>query len=230
MTYDRLYHQVNMPPTPSRQPSRYSVLAACVLAIAGVAAGPNDAGVDAESDEASSPTPDATVLASDASGAVDATQSGEAAAPASDTGTGDDGPQYITPDGALPVYTGGGSVFDLLCVQDPGVVPFDYAAVQAPYTTAAACQSFDPEGHAAAHSCLCNSCFTLIQQCDALPLCQQIMKCAFNTGCSNVNSCYLAQGLCKTQIDTAGNGSVAAALSLDLFNCGQAAAPACPTQ
>lgn len=128
------------------------------------------------------------------------------------------------------MYTGGGSVFDLLCVQDPGVVPFDYSAVQPPYTTAAACQSFDPEGHPDAHSCLCNTCFSLMQQCDALPLCQQIMKCAFDTGCSNVNACYLVQGMCKTQIDLAGNGSVAAALTLDLFNCGQAATPACPTQ
>jgi hypothetical protein len=211
--------------------SRRSVFAACILAIGGMAADP-DGGTDAAAAEDASPeaavadaspasTPDATV----------ADGSGESPEAASDDGAlMSDVPQYVQPDGALPVYTGG-NIYDLLCVQDPGVVPFDFSAIQPPYTTAAQCKAFDPsQGHPTARACLCDNCFSLQQQCDALPGCEDIQKCGFDTGCTDADSCYLVGMKCVTQINNWGTGSVATALSQLLDTCGQAANPACPAQ
>jgi hypothetical protein len=208
--------------------SRRSVFVACILALGGMAADPDggadaastdDASVDAGATPDASTPADATVASNDASG-----EAGD------DASTASTGPQYVTPDGALPPYNAG-NVYDLLCVQDPGVVPFDYSAVQPPYTTQAECKTFANADHAAARSCLCDSCFALQQQCDALPGCKAIQACGFKTGCSDPNSCYLVQGLCATQITEYGTGSVSTALTQLLENCGAAATPtACPKQ
>jgi hypothetical protein len=208
--------------------SRRSVFAACILAIGGMAADPDggtdamaadDAAMEAGPAEASTTTtPDATTTP------VDAASGSDDAALLSDV------PQYVMPDGALPAYNAG-NVYDLLCVQDPGVVPFDYSAVKAPYTTPTECKAFNPsEGHAAARACLCDNCFTLQQQCDALPGCQDIQKCGLDTGCTDANSCYLVGMKCVTQINNWGTGSVSTALSQLVDQCGQAANPACPAQ
>lgn len=209
--------------------SRRSVFAACILAIGGMAADPDggtdamaadDAAMEAGPTEASTTTtPDATTTpVVDASGGSD------------DADLMSDVPQYVMPDGALPAYSAG-NVYDLLCVQDPGVVPFDYSAVKPPYATPTECKAFLPsQGHTTARACLCDSCFTLQQECDALPNCQIIQKCGWDTGCTDANSCYLVGGKCVTQINNAGTGSVATALSQLLEACGQAASPACPSQ
>jgi hypothetical protein len=206
--------------------SRRSVFVACILAIGGMAADP-DGGADAASDDASV---DAGAMV-DASAPVDATVADGASpdAASDDAATVSTGLQYVTPDGALPPYSAG-NVYDLLCVADPGVVPFAYDTVKAPYTTPAECKTFANADHAAARSCLCDNCFTLQQQCDALEGCKTIQACGFKTGCSDANSCYLVQGLCAPQITEYGTGSVSTALSQLLENCGKAATPACPTQ
>ena len=102
--------------------------------------------------------------------------------------------------------------------------------LKAPYTTPAECKAFGNSGHTAAHSCLCDACFSVQQQCDALPGCQEIQKCGFDTGCTDANSCYLVGGKCVTPINNWGTGSVATALSQALEACGSAAKPACPSQ
>jgi hypothetical protein len=182
-----------------------------------------DASLDAAPvPEASTAPADATVAppGNDASGEMPVEDSAVAS---------DDGPQYVQPDGALPPYSAG-NVYDLLCIQDPGVVPFDFSGVQAPYNDAAGCKAFDKIGHMAAHSCLCDACFKLQQQCDSLPGCQEIQKCGFDTGCTDANSCYLISGKCVTPINNWGTGSVATALSQALESCGKAASPSCPIQ
>ncbi len=217
-----------LPPAMHPLASRRSVFAACILAIGGMAADPDggtdamaadDAAMEAGPAEASTTTtPDATTTP------VDAASGPDDAALLSDV------PQYVQPDGALPAYNAG-NVYDLLCVQDPGVVPFDFSAIKAPYTTPADCKTFNPsEGHATARACLCDNCFSLQQQCDALPGCQDIQKCGLDTGCTDADSCYLINGKCVTQINNWGTGSVATALSQMLDVCGQAAIPACPAQ
>jgi hypothetical protein len=208
--------------------SRRSVFAACILAIGGMAADP-DGGTDAAAAEDASPE----AAVADASPADATVADGSGATPdaaSDDAALMDDVPQYVQPDGSLPTYTGG-NIYDLLCVQDPGVVPFDFSAIKPPYTTQAECKTFDPsQGHATARACLCDNCFTLQQQCDALPGCEDIQKCGFDTGCNNADSCYLVGGKCVTQINNWGTGSVATALSQMLEVCGQAANPACPAQ
>jgi hypothetical protein len=207
--------------------SRRSVFAACILAIGGMAADPDggadaaaaeEAGADAALVDASPEvTPDATVAELEGGGGSDAALMSDV-------------PQYVMPTGAPPPYNAG-NVYDLLCVQDPGVVPFDYSAVKAPYTTPAECKTFNAAaGHAAARACLCDNCFSLQQQCDALPGCQDIQKCGLDTGCTDANSCYLVGMKCVTQINNWGTGSVSTALSQLVDQCGQAAKPACPAQ
>jgi hypothetical protein len=219
--------------------SRRSLFAASLLAVLGLAADPNDAGPDATpvadaapeaagrdaaSDDSS--VPDATLPAADAAG--EATDDG--ATPAADTGTTatPEGMGFVQDDGGLPTYSGP-NIFDSLCIERPDTTPFVYANVKAPYTTPADCKAFAPAaGHSAARACLCDSCFTLQQQCDALDGCKTIQKCGWTTGCHDSNSCYLAQGLCAKQIDTAGTGSVSTALSQALETCG--ASNMCPVQ
>jgi hypothetical protein len=136
-------------------------------------------------------------------------------------------------DGAIPTFTG--DIFASLMVSSAGLpTPFSYTSVPAPYADTAGCMAFTSAGvtaHPAAHSCLCTSCFTLMQQCDALPGCQAIWKCSADSGCSNSMTCYLNPGApCQTVIDQWGTGGVSTALEQMLGVCGAAASPACPVQ
>ncbi len=206
--------------------SRRSVFVACILAIGGMAADP-DGGADAAPDDASVDAGAAVDAAAPPADATVADASPEAAT--DDAATVSTGVQYVTPDGALPPYSSG-NVYDLLCVQDPDVVSFDYSTIKTPYTTPAECKTFANTDHAAARSCLCDNCFTLQQQCDALDGCKAIQTCSMKTGCNDPNSCYLVAGLCAPQISNYGTGSVSTALSQLLENCGKAVTPACPVQ
>ena len=211
--------------------SRRSLFAASILAVLGLAADPNDAGSDA-----STPADAATDAASDSGPGPDATLA-DAMAPEPEAATDDAAPDvapasaegngFVQDDGGLPAYTGP-NIFDFLCIDPPDTTPFSYATVKAPYADAAGCKAFAPEvGHATARACLCNSCFQLERQCDALAGCQSIQTCGFNTGCKDTNSCYYA-GACSKEIDGAGTGSVSTALASLLETC--AATNLCPVQ
>src|SRR5579859_3176927 len=120
--------------------SRRSVFAACILAIGGMAADP-DGGADAAAAEDASadgaPSADATTLPD-----ATVTPPGDDASGTGDGALASDAAQYVLPDAAVPAYNAG-NIYDLLCVQDPGVVPFDYSAVKAPYADVAGCIAFD---------------------------------------------------------------------------------------
>jgi hypothetical protein len=136
-------------------------------------------------------------------------------------------------DGAVPTYDG--DIFTALNVSAAGLpTPFSYTSVTAPYTDMAGCMAFSSPGvtaHTAEHNCLCTSCFSLMQQCDALPGCQAIWKCSADAGCTTADACYLLPGApCVTVINEWGTGSVSTALDQALNTCGQAANPACPAQ
>jgi hypothetical protein len=233
-----------MQPLPS-VPSRRIFFAACILAIGGVAARPagadpgdgggGDAGLDASTADASpgdaSPTADTGVETEAAAPGLDATVADANV----DGGTASDDSSmgvstYVMDDGALPTYSGT-DIFQRLCVDNPDAAEFSFSSVASPYATGdvTACTNF-VAGHTAARACLCKNCFTLQQQCDALPGCREIQKCGLDSGCTDANSCYLLNGACVTPINNWGTGSVATALSQLLDSCGQAANPICPAQ
>lgn len=142
------------------------------------------------------------------------------------TGVGADPGAVILDDGAVPAYCGA-DVFQVLGVANPNVPGFAFTSLAAPYTTAAACETFAPgDGHLAARKCLCQHCYAIEQQCDALTGCRAIHKCELDSGCTNANSCYFT-GACSTPIDTWGTGSVSTALTNALGTCGMA--HGCPT-
>jgi len=106
--------------------------------------------------------------------------------------------------------------------------PFAYDEVQAPYSDAAGCKAFSSQTAQATRDCLCDNCFALEQQCDALDHCIEIVDCGNRIGCTDAYSCYLTPAKsaadptgagCVTEIDSAGNGSVSAALSLQIQQC-----------
>jgi hypothetical protein len=158
-------------------------------------------------------------------------------------------------DGNIPGYIdGGGSILDMLGVRpsQPLPAPFLFNTVTAPYPDVAGCMAYDAQGHQAAHYCMCQHCFSLQQQCDALPGCKAIQKCGADTnctgntsscslvdsiypalGCNEATTCYflpslnLGQG-CVTVIDTWGNASVSSGIADALGACG--ATNNCPTQ
>jgi hypothetical protein len=230
-----------MQPLPS-MPSRRIFFAACILAIGGVAARPagadpgdgggEDAGLDASTADASpgdaSPAADTGVETDAAPAGMDATVVADGGAASDDSSMGVS--SYVMDDGALPSYSGG-DIFQRLCVDNPNATAFEFSSVAAPYKTGdvTACTNF-VAGHTAARACLCQNCFSLQQQCDALPGCREIQKCGLDSGCTDANSCYLVNGACVTPINNWGTGSVATALSQLLDLCGQSASPACPAQ
>jgi hypothetical protein len=222
--------------------SRRTVFAACILAIGGMAATPadadtndggaDDAGIDASPDDASpadaAATPDTGVTVGTG---ADATTSPADAAPADGASAEDSGlgpSTYPMDDGSLPTYTGA-DIFDRLCVANPNPTTFNFSTVAAPYAAGdvTGCTSY-VAGHTSARACLCQNCFALQQQCDALQGCREIQKCGFDTGCTDADSCYLLDGTCVTPINNWGVGSVATALSQMLETCGQS--NKCPTQ
>ncbi len=228
--------------------SKRSCFAALLAAVGVVVSSPNASGQvmeDASSSDASSPdaaSSDATLPGDDSSSDDGAPveagpPSCDASLVVSDAGfdvtafmrsdafPADPG-AVILDDGSLPAYCAG-DVFQLLGVPNPNVPGYDYSQLKAPYATAADCAMYDSQGHAAAHTCLCNQCFVLQQQCDALPGCRAIQKCGWDVGCTDANSCYYPNPKCPGTsvglgdiIDAQGTGRVATALSSDLLACG----------
>jgi hypothetical protein len=168
---------------------------------------------------------------------------GDASATACDSGVAvsdasamDDYAAFVAPPGPLPTDKGaavlddgstlpgacaGPDIFMKLGITNPNVAFFDFRTVTAPYSTPAECEKFDSQGHPNVHNCLCKNCFTVQQQCDALPGCRAIQKCGADSGCMGANGCYFG-GACSAIIDQVGTGSVATGLTNALETCGSA--------
>ncbi|HLJ58761.1 MAG TPA: hypothetical protein VKZ50_03420 [bacterium] len=131
--------------------------------------------------------------------------------------------------------TGPDNIYSMLGVTDPMATNFVYKNVMAPYPDAAGCHAFNNQGHQAVHDCLCDKCFSLMQQCDAVQGCQAIAKCAWDSGCDPsagimaANSCYPIAGTgCTAPINQYGTGSVSTGLAQQLGLCGKT--NSCPSQ
>ena len=214
--------------------ARRGAFAAAILTICGIAvtsghAAADDAGTDGGIGDDAGPL-DAS---QDAPGMDGATGADATLAP-SDAGVaeaavGDEFDLYaladagpVQDDGSLPVYTGG-NIFQQLCLEDPAVAdptaaPFAFTSVKAAYADVAGCLAYNDEGHASAHACYCNQCFALVQQCDSLQGCREIMKCGLDNGCTNPTTCYFTS--CTTVIDKWANTSIASFLTAKLDGCG----------
>jgi hypothetical protein len=209
--------------------------------------------------DATAATPDATVStgsegggSEDASGTTsEASDDGPCDLPTTISEDGGPGPSMFSPppnvndgsldDGYMPVFTlddGDSLAYLGICGSYPS---FDYTSVTAPYTDVTGCMAFATLGYPAVHNCFCQSAaaFPLLQQCDALPTCDAILKSSLATGCAKSgassqtslsNACYLlASGSTSATaiaINNAGTGSVATSIWGQLI----IAAPTCVTQ
>jgi hypothetical protein len=221
-------------PLGSRRPL---VFVAWLAVVGAVAAGHDAAGQSCPdggpSDAASASTPyvnppnatcDPSLYLSNASDAA-----GAPTGPGPSTWTGP--PGY---DASPPMVSG--DIYAMLGITNPGAMTFTYTDVMAPYADATGCKAFDSQGHQMVHDCLCDNCFSLLQQCDALNGCKAIAKCAWDTGCdpsaalTSSSSCYPLTGTggCGAPIDKYGTGSVSTGLSQQLGLCGRN--KGCPAQ
>jgi hypothetical protein len=223
--------------------ARRSLFVASVLAIGAIAATAPAAADDAGTDDAGDASmEDASTTMDSMAPVQDATVGTADAAPTPDAGPVDEGDGSFDlyasdagppqDDGSLPTYSGP-NIFQSLCVEDPAIAdptaaPFAFTTVQAPYTTPAQCMNYADEGHPAIHNCYCQNCFNLIQQCDALPGCKEILQCAFANpkACQTASNCYFTA--CSTVIDKWANTSLASFLTSELETC--ATTNNCPMQ
>jgi len=112
------------------------------------------------------------------------------------------------------------SIWEFMDVEDPQPDETLYQDTASPYEDAAGCKAFEnafPE----IHDCMCDKCFDVQQQCDALEGCREIAQCGIEIGCTDAYSCYLtpADAKCVPIIDKWGNTGLAAAVSLALSAC-----------
>jgi hypothetical protein len=225
-------------------------LTACALAIGVVAATPDGGADDGGSGDdagiaSDATTSDASPVSDSSSG--DASPAGDGPDPATWPGPpSDDG---ALDDGYMPSFTlDNGNALNYLGICQTLPTPYSYTVVQKPYADVAGCMQFDSQGHPAAHNCYCQKCFDLVQQCDALPGCQEIVKCFEDSGCvTNKTACTLAavaepklactptltcylfpSAPCATTIDKWGNATVSTGVMDLLVTCGQA--NSCPSQ
>ncbi len=116
---------------------------------------------------------------------------------------------------------GEGDIFQKLCIQKPAELPnFRFDQVPAPYTDAAGCKAFD-DAVPDERSCMCDKCFKLLQQCDALADCREELECITTSGCLGTPDCYLDGPAppCRDVIDKIGNTSVATTIVQFLGEC-----------
>ena len=195
--------------------------------------------------DATAATPDATVStgpseggSEDASGMTsEASDDGPCDLPTAIPEDGGPGPSMFAPppnvndgsldDGYMPVFTpddGDSLAYLGICGSYPS---FDYTSVAAPYTDVPGCMAFNNQGYPAVHDCFCQNvaAFPLVQQCDALPTCDAILKSSLATGCAKSgaasqtslsNACYLyatgSTSAAAIAINNAGTGSVATSI------------------
>lgn len=104
--------------------------------------------------------------------------------------------------------------------------PFLYTDVPEPYPDGdvAACKAFteadgdvDEAVATRRRECFCDTCLTLMRQCDALQGCQEIRQCQWKSNCGSAEACYLFPGApCKDVIDLWANTSVSTGISSEL--------------
>jgi hypothetical protein len=123
-------------------------------------------------------------------------------------------------------------------VTNPNPPQFLYKDVKEPYADndTAACKAFTsdvfPAGYKSSiRSCMCDNCFAMQRQCDALQGCQEDTKCSMDIDCRNVNTCYLGPAVtpldptgkgCVAVVDKWGNAGVSSALQVQLSDCSTA--------
>jgi hypothetical protein len=201
-------------------------LTACALAIGVVAqaspeGGASDATAPDDSGTQDSATQDDGASADACPGTgntYNTTGANEWPGPPSNDGSLDDG--YMAP---FTLNSGNALEYLGICTTLP--TPYSYTTVKPAYADAAGCMAFNNQGHKASHDCLCQKCFSLMQQCDSLSACQAIWKCSQDSGCTNANSCYLiGNGAgappCVAVINAAGTGSVSTGMESNLGTCG----------
>lgn len=209
---------------------RRHFVAACFCAVCGVAvaAGSNASGQECDAGGPPVPYVTPTQTTCDPSDYI--------STPDSSTPAATPGPAMFSlpPPATVVPPTGPADIYTMLDVKDPMATTFSYQQVTAPYTDATGCKAFDAQGHTALHNCLCDKCFTQMQECDALMGCRVIAKCAWTSGCdpsaaiTSPTSCYpIFGGGCVTQINQYGTGSVSTAIAQQLGLCGRN--NGCPT-
>src|SRR5580658_9343212 len=143
-------------------------LAACALAIGVVAAtpgsdaaAPDDSGAPDDATTADSATGDAATN----DGCVLPTTLPEDGGPNADELYGPPSDDGSLDDGYMPAFTlNNGDALGYLGICQTLPTPFSYTSVKAPYTDTAGCMAFANQGHAASHNCLCQKCFTVMQE------------------------------------------------------------------
>ncbi|MET0285460.1 MAG: hypothetical protein ABW352_13350 [Polyangiales bacterium] len=101
--------------------------------------------------------------------------------------------------------------------------PRHFSELKIPFNDPAGCLATNAKKHqdsSGITSCRCNSCFEAMQECEAVPGCQEIVACSNRTGCREEFSCYLIPGAqCVQTIDQWGNSSLATAIALEIMAC-----------
>jgi hypothetical protein len=183
------------------------VLVASALAIAVVGAADAAAGGDAGTEPGA---------AADASApALDAAATGDDSTLPPDS----EGVGFVQDDGAIPSFNTP-DIFQFLCITNPHVVSFSFRDVKAPFSDVAGCKTqFVMSGYPPNETaCSCENCFSLVQQCAALPACRAMEDCILKSGCSG-SSCYYNNGPCASVYDNYGSGGLASNLTSLISNC-----------
>jgi hypothetical protein len=101
--------------------------------------------------------------------------------------------------------------------------PYKFSELELPYETSDQCIMHGEEERddtSAESECMCNQCLELMQECDVLPGCVEIVACAMESGCRDEFFCYLIPGApCTETIDRWGNATLATAVSVALLDC-----------
>jgi hypothetical protein len=104
-------------------------------------------------------------------------------------------------------------------------IVFKFSELKLPYKTDDACVDHakkERKDTSEMTACMCEKCLELMQECDVLPGCVEIIQCSRRSNCTNEYTCYLFPGApCTETVDRWGNASVATAVSLQLMECAQ---------
>jgi hypothetical protein len=121
--------------------------------------------------------------------------------------------------GGSPGAADGGDIYDQLGIDPPpeDTPDFTYSDVPAPYEDIDGCKAFS-DTYPDERGCMCDNCFDLMQQCDALQGCQEMFECQLEQQCVDENDCYFG-GKCTEIYDRWGNTGASTALSRLIGTC-----------